>query len=407
MSTPMWTVAALAPDAYAAVRRATIFRHGKWDPQFEDVSVLCDFPIVLGRNEWQRVAGWAEQLAAETLAAEHELISRPELHARLGLPRAVRGVLRTAGAQPPCEGPRVMRFDFHLTACGWRISEVNSDVPGGFIEASGFTREMAACYPSLDVTGDPADAYAEAWARRLDPGALVVLVHATAYTDDRQVMVYLAGQLERRGLRACLISPADLCWDAGRANVRTAWCTGAATAVLRFFPAEWLPNLPRRCGWKSFFQGSRVPLSNPGTALLTQSKRFPLVWPQLKTPLPTWQMLLPETVAPDRQPGAALDGWVFKPALGRVGEDVAIRGVTGENDWKRIRRSIRWHAGEWIAQRRFEAVPVNGPHGPVFPQLGVFTVDGAAAGVYGRLARRPLIDCWSQDVAVLLESQFV
>ena len=61
--------AALARDAYAAVRRATIFRCGKWDPQFEDVSVLCDFPIVLCRSEWQRIAGWAEQLAAETLAA--------------------------------------------------------------------------------------------------------------------------------------------------------------------------------------------------------------------------------------------------------------------------------------------------------------------------------------------------
>ena len=398
----MWTRPALARDAYAAVRRATIFRWGKWDPQFEDVSVLCDFPIVLCRSEWQRIAGWAEQLAAETLAAEHELLRRPELHAGLGLPRAVRRVLRRAARQPPCDGPRVMRFDFHLTTDGWRISEVNSDVPGGFIEASGFTCEMAARYPNLCVAGDPAAAYADAWARRLDPGALVALVHATAYTDDRQVMVYLASQLEQRGLRSCLASPADLCWDDGRAVVRTAWYTGPAAAVLRFFPAEWLPNLPRRSGWESFFHGSRVPLSNPATALLTQSKRFPLVWSQLQTPLPMWQKLLPETIAPDRRNAPALDGWVFKPALGRVGEDVAIRGVTREDQWKQIRRSIRWHAGDWIAQRRFEAVPVDGPHGPVFPQVGVFTVDGAAAGIYGRLASRPLIDCWSQDVAVLL-----
>ena len=56
MSEAMWIGPALAADAYQAVRRATIFRWGKWDPQFEDLSVLCDFPLVLGRAEWQRVA---------------------------------------------------------------------------------------------------------------------------------------------------------------------------------------------------------------------------------------------------------------------------------------------------------------------------------------------------------------
>ena len=164
MNAAMWTGAPMAADAYAAVRRATIFRWGKWDPQFEDLSVLCDFPIILRRSEWQRVAAWAEQLAAETLAAEEELVRRPDLHKWLGLPRAVRRVLSRAAACPPGNGPRVMRFDFHLTTDGWRITEVNSDVPGGFIEGSGFAREVAACFPSLRVAGDPAAAYAEAWA---------------------------------------------------------------------------------------------------------------------------------------------------------------------------------------------------------------------------------------------------
>jgi glutathionylspermidine synthase len=300
-----------------------------------------------------------------------------------------------------------MRFDFHLATDGWRITEVNSDVPGGFIEAAGFAHEMAACYPSMRVAGDPAVAYAEAWARRIDPGALVVLAHATAYTDDWQVMVFLGRQLEARGLRSCLASPADLTWRDGRAAVRTDGCLKEPAGVLRFFPAEWLPNLPRRCGWDHFFHSSRIPLSNPATALLTQSKRFPLVWSQLQTPLPTWRNLLPETVAPERRHAAVLDGWVFKPALGRVGENVAIQGVTGENQWKHIRRSIRWHSGDWVAQRCFQAIPLEGPRGPVFPQVGVFTVDGTAAGIYGRLARRPLIDCWSQDVAVLVSDESV
>lgn len=403
MSEPLWAGHSLPASDYAAVRRATIFRCHKWDPQFEDVSTLCDFPLVLRQSHWRRIAGWAEQLAEEAMAAERELVARPELHARLGLPLAIRRVLRRRAA-PPVDGPRVMRFDFHLTTDGWRISEVNSDVPGGFIEAAGFAREMASRYPALCLAGDPASACADAWTRRLEPGALVALVHATAYADDRQVMIYLKDHLEAHGLRGCLAGPADLCWQNGRAAAETAWCGEPLAAVIRFFPAEWLPNLPRRCGWERFFHGSPVPLSNPATALLTQTKRFPLVWPQLHSPLATWRALLPETVAPEQCRGADDETWVFKPALGRVGEDVAIAGLIRMDQWKQIRRAVRRHPGEWVAQRRFEAVALRGPRGPVFPQLGVFTVEGRAAGIYGRLAPRALIDGRAQDVAVLLKN---
>lgn len=32
---------------------------------------------------------------------------------------------------PPEHGPRFLRFDFHPTEEGWRLSEANTDVPGG------------------------------------------------------------------------------------------------------------------------------------------------------------------------------------------------------------------------------------------------------------------------------------
>jgi hypothetical protein len=38
----------------------------------------------------------------------------------------------------------------------------------------------------------------------------------------------------------------------------------------------------------------------------------------------------------------------------------------------------------------------------VYPCVGVFVVDGRAAGIYGRVARRPLIDARAHDVPVLL-----
>jgi glutathionylspermidine synthase len=144
-----------------------------------------------------------------------------------------------------------------------------------------------------------------------------------------------------------------------------------------------------------------VPLSNPATALLTQSKRFPLVWSRLETPLPAWESLLPETVDPQHVNSKRHEEWVFKPALGRVGEDVALSGVTRADEWSQICAAVRRRPAAWAAQRRFEAVPLDSPRGRVYPQFGVFTLDSRAAGIYGRLAARPLIDCRSQDVAVL------
>jgi glutathionylspermidine synthase len=397
----------LAPDLFARVRRQAIFECCKWDPQVEDVATLAPFSLLLSRAAWDEIANAAEALAAEAAAAEAELVRRPELHGLLGLPGAVRRALRRAARDGASAGAaRVMRFDFHATPEGWRISEVNSDVPGGFNEASGFTRLMAEHAPGAAPAGDPAARLADAVAAAA-AGGTVALVHATAYSDDRQVMVYLGRELAARGVRAVLAGPDHLRWQDGRAALAGAAGEGPAGLVLRFFPAEWLPALPRASGWRHFFHGARTPLSNPAVALLTQSKRFPLVWDRLATALPTWRRLLPETCDPREAGGPAAeaggDDWVLKPALGRVGDGIGIAGATGAKEWQEIRRGARRRPGDWAAQRRFTAVPLATSEGDVFPCVGVYTVDGRAAGAYGRAARRPLVDHKAQDVAVLIE----
>jgi glutathionylspermidine synthase len=410
--TPIGVSARYSPREFAELRRRTVFEHGKWDPQFEDECVLADFALHIGRATWRELAALAEALARETLAAERELVERPELHRRLGLPRAIRRCLRECGTRGPARGAaRVMRFDFHWTRSGWRISEVNSDVPGGFIEASGFSR-LAAELLGLDLAGDPSAALADAVVRTVGAGARVALVHATAYTDDRQVMLHLARALEARGLATGLLDPTQVVWRDGRAGAELTWFHGPIDLVLRFFPAEWLPNARAQCDWRSFFAGSRTPISNPGAALLVQSKRFPLVWAELATELPTWRALLPETRSPRDADWRRDDGWILKLALGRVGEDVGVRGVVETRAWKRIARAARWWPGDWVAQRRFEAVALehddrgrnaDAPQeGALHPCLGVYVVDGRAAGIYGRVARRPLVDARSRDVPVLV-----
>jgi hypothetical protein len=55
----------------------------------------------------------------ETLAAEREMLDRPELHRTLGLPRAVRHALRRAGSVGAARATaRLTRFDFHYTTDG-------------------------------------------------------------------------------------------------------------------------------------------------------------------------------------------------------------------------------------------------------------------------------------------------
>jgi hypothetical protein len=142
-------------------------------------------------------------------------------------------------------------------------------------------------------------------------------------------------------------------------------------------------------------------LSNPATAILTQTKRFPLIWEKLATPLKTWCALLPETRDPRDAPRFGSDDWIIKPALGRVGEGVGIPGVVAGSQIRFLARQARWWPASWVAQRRFQSIPVSVGGTPMFPCLGVYTLDGRVIGAYGRVASIPLIDGRAADAAVL------
>jgi len=300
-----------------------------------------------------------------------------------------------------------MRFDFHYTTEGWRLSECNSDVPGGLIEASGLTALVAAHYPDLEQPPDPVEALTDTLAGPSPSGRRIGLVHATAYSDDRQVAVYLARRLAQRGMEGVLLSPDQVIWDSGRARAASRWCGDALDVIWRFFPGEWLANLGRRSGWQNYVCPQGTPVCNPATALITQSKRFPLTWPNLVTPLPTWNVLLPAVADPRDVRWRGDESWVLKPAMGRGGEGIAIAGVTERKTYRQLARWARWRPRHWIVQRRFSTVPADGPNGPLYPCLGVFTLGDRVVGTYARLSRRPLTDGHAHEAAVLLAPQFV
>ena len=456
----------------AEVRRRAIFECCKWDPQVGDTSVLADFAVTLAPSQWRELAALAQTLYAETLAAEREILGRRDLLERLFLPRKIARVLRNAGnaratdALPAPENTfRVMRFDFHPTRDGWRVTEVNSDVPGGYIEASGFSELMrdelsraesavasfgasekrdsavaqAAslldCANAIDVeagwqpalrrfalAGNPAEQIAQSLRARLPDGGRVALVHATAYTDDRQVMIFLQRILQRHGFSVTLASPAEISWRDGAAFIAGAKDRAEKLdALFRFFPAEWLPNLDGSA-WKNFFLPAQFPrtlLINPGAAMISQTKCFPLAWSGLAGSAPAaWSRLMPETRAladaqrgrlvrlfrprlvPAPLPDAA--NWLLKPSLGRVGDSIGLAGVTTEKDMAKIRKNCRRHPRRWVAQRKFESEPISTPHGLAHICIGVYVINGNARGIYGRIAPQPLINHLAQDAAVLL-----
>ena len=148
---------------FASIRRRMILDCCKWDPQVGDQPTLAPFPLLINRDDWNELSDLAERLTAELLAAERELSHRPELHRLLAIPRSIRRVLSTMDSIGPTPAAvRTMRFDFHWTREGWRISEVNSDVPGGFSEASEMTRMMRRILPETTAPGDAGACWAEA-----------------------------------------------------------------------------------------------------------------------------------------------------------------------------------------------------------------------------------------------------
>jgi len=392
---------ALDPHTFAAIRRRAVLEGCKWDPQVGDVSTLADFPLLLRRNTWNQLASLAEQLTAETLAAELEILNQPNLINELGLPRAIRRAL-AGEAELARAAVRVMRFDFHLTTEGWRISEVNSDVPGGFTEASFFTALMGERFPHTWPAGNPAAIWADAIAAAAASGGVVGLLSAPGFMEDHQIIACLARQLRQRGCQTHLANPRQLAWRDGFAHLETAWFHGRLDAVVRFYQGEWLASLPARCGWSNFFRGSRTPVGNPGLAVISESKRFPLVWHRLMNPMTAWRGLLPESRDPRQAAWQTDDGWLVKSAVSNTGDEVCIRELMSRRDWRRARWDVWLHPGHWVAQRRFESVPLETPQGPMHTCLGIHTINGRAAGVYARLAKRPLVDYTAVDAAVLV-----
>lgn len=388
------------PDKeYSDYRYNVIFHGYKWDPQVGDHNTIAKHVVLMNEDTAGQLERWAEQLSNETVLMEKALLGRLPLAKKLGLPREIYKALNQLSSYNSERHVRLMRFDFHPTMTGWSVSEVNSDVPGGLAEASVLPVIASRYFDGFAPRKHTSEAIFDAFQPKIKRGGTVAFVHATSYADDRQVMQFLGDRFEENGYHSFYAAPDHIRWKNKKAYGITDGSDVKLDAVIRFFPLEWLANLPRKAGWKGFYE-SETPSCNHPIAILTQSKRLPLIWDGLGVDISAWKSLLP----PTKNPGdMKQEGWILKPALGRVGEGISVKGVVSEKERRLIEKAAKRRPEDWVAQRMFDSRPLIAGNGEAYHLcIGVFTVDGKSAGFYGRISPYPRVDANAKDIPVLV-----
>ena len=393
-------------EKYDEYKLTLMFDCYKWDPQYLDNNTVAPYALVITQEEHKELVQYIEKLDRETTAAEEYLNQHQELIKPLALPKRIRREIHKITNYEPDKHVRLKRYDFHPTIEGkWAVSEVNSDVPGGYAEGS-FMPKLAL------ETIDGEDKYwcmnfgenlVAAICSKVRAGGRIMLVHCTSYSDDRQVMQFLGDRLKEKGFEVIYGAADHVKFENGKAYSTLDGNEGELDMVYRYTPLEWMIEM-RRKYYKDYY-GSMVPTCNHPIAMYAQTKRFPLVWDELEKngiSMATWRELLPETLEVKDAKGK--EGYIYKPACGRVGDGISIKEACVDDEYKKILKDVKWHPKKYLAQKKFIAKPLETEDGERFHVcLGCYTVDGKHAGYYARISKSLRIDSNAADTPVLIE----
>lgn len=392
-------------DKYDEYRLTLMFDCYKWDPQFLDSNTIAKYALVITRKEHEELKKLTEDLDVETRAAEEFLNQHLEFIKPLALPKKVSKEIKNMKNYEPEKHVRLMRYDFHPTVEDkWAVSEVNSDVPGGFAEGS-FMPKAA-----MDVLKNEKFSFinfgeimVDAIAKKVPKNGKIMMVHCTSYSDDRQVMQFLGDRLKERGFQIVYGAADHIRFKDNIAYSILDGNEGKLDAIFRFTPLEWLTDIkPKR--WQGYFDTTTVSCNHP-VAMYAQTKRFPLIWDVLEKQglsLNMWRELLPDTLEVKAAKGKA--GYIYKPACGRVGEKISIKEACRGDEYKNILLDVKRHPKKYLAQKKFHSRPLTGENGENYHVcLGSYTVNGAHAGYYARISTTPRIDSNAADIPVLIE----
>lgn len=392
-------------NKYYDYRLDLMFNAYKWDPQFLDNNTIAKHALVITEQESKELEKLTEKLDKETRQAEETLNKNLGAIKPLALPKKINKELRKMKNYQSDKHIRLMRYDFHPTVEGkWVISEVNSDVPGGFAEASimpqiaiKFLEKEEYYYKNFG------DILTSAIVKKVKPKGTIMLVHCTSYSDDRQVMQFLGDKLEKMGFNIIYGAGEHLRFENNEAISVLDGNKGKVDGIFRFTPLEWLIDIKPK-HWEGYFD-TITPSCNHPIAIFAQTKRFPFVWDFLEkngVDLSTWKKLLPETLEVKNVRNK--DGYIFKPACGRVGEKISIKEACKDDEYEKIIADVKKHPKKYLAQKRFNSKPIISEDGESFHVcLGSYSVDGKHGGYYARISKLPRIDSNAADIPVLIE----
>ena len=396
---------AIPKEKYNDYRLEVMFDCYKWDPQFLDNNTVAKNVLVISEEEHKQLQELVESLDKETIAAEEFLNQNLKLSKPLALPKKIHRELKRMKNYEKDKHVRLMRYDFHPTQDGkWAISEVNSDVPGGFAESS--LMPIAAMKTIEDKKYyhiNFGDILSKAIAEKVKPGGRIMMVHCTCYSDDRQVMQYLGDKLKSMGFNIIYGAADHLKFKDNIAYSILDGNEGPIDGIIRFTPLEWLKDIKPK-NWEGYFD-TITPSCNHPIAIFAQTKRFPLIWNDLEKngiSLTTWKKLLPETVEVKKVKNK--EGYIYKPACGRVGEMISIKEACIDDEYKEILKEVKRYPKEYLAQKKFISKPLKAEDGKEYHVcLGVYTVNGKHGGYYARISSVPRIDSNAADIPVVIE----
>ncbi len=400
MKTLAWP---MEPPEVKRVLRAIQFKHFKWDIYHRgDTSILPD-ALVVSEQEHQFLVDTAEAVWTALREVEQIVCDDESLLDAVAAPAALHQPI----IDQSTDNPRVTRCDFHLTEKGdWVISEFNDDVPSGFAECTGLadvlTEGFADRFEGYEFRGDLRAAIEQAFA----PYDSVGFIHATAHSEDLQHVALVAEWLEQKGHTTTLGSPANLQIDDGQATLFDT----PVDALFRYYPGEWLGELPNADVWMEV--PKFLPVMNPLSALVSQSKRFYAVWNEHDIELSddsreVLDEFIPQSVyLSSLTPEEVLNNpkrWVLKGSFGRMGNTVRIGPLMPKPKWQKAVQDAFDDSEIVVAQRRFDTAPLWTSRGMGYATVGVYLVDGRFAGYFSRIDKGPLIDYDSWHVPTLVE----
>lgn len=412
-------------DRFNEFRTEVLFSACKWDPCVDDTETLSDHVLVLNRSEADHIINATNEISKETTCAENFLKSKlgnkrdKKLHDKitrdLRLPKFFKKHISKIGTYNKDNHVRLMRFDFHPTTEGFKASEVNSDVPAGFGEA-GTLNETALKYIESDLgrkliaPTDFGKSITHSLLKRVRAGDTIACVHCTSFSDDRQVMQYLGDRLRQHNIDTIYAAADGLRFDGGNAFSILSGHEKPVAAIVRAFPIEWMKDIKhKKFVWHDYLDTTTMSCNHP-ISIYAQTKRFPIIWNTLEShglSFSAWRDALPHTICPKNlKRKVDKSEYIIKPAMGRVGEDVAIKGTMPDKKIKQIEKSAKKNPHYYVAQKKFISTAVNDTDGnPFHVCIGAFSIDGQFAGFYGRLSKSARMGRTAIDIAILIEKE--